>query len=102
MKPDWEWSLADYRRGMDKVVAVARSTACGCGGQRGWGREVDAFNKPLRRYRIPAEHSCRWCLRLGKGMLEDGLHLLVRAATRAEAEYLVTLYEEVKAGRVPV
>lgn len=68
---------------------------CECGGHPAIAASTDHFNEPLRRYRIPKHTTCGGCS-LGEGMLEDGIHLLIRSLSKSAGSAVRTEFFRAK------
>ncbi|KAL4702454.1 hypothetical protein ACJJTC_018841 [Scirpophaga incertulas] len=82
LKGDWQYSGATW----SSVAGGITPDPCNCGVS---GRELPYGN--LQRYKIPGNHVCAGCV-LPEGVLEDGVHLLVRVLPRGQAKNVVSVY----------
>lgn len=90
--PDWEYTPGRLRGYIEDIAANVES--CGCG-QPGWEAPYGKLNEKLRRYRIQDHRECDGCRLLNgrTGLLEGGLHLLMRLSPRKHAKAMGWLYE---------
>lgn len=94
MVPDWEWSKArfvDFVKGTTERIKI--DGKCECDGSTGWNAGYGKFNLSHCRYHLPSDHKCYWCDLIGKGLLEDGLHILLRGLSRLEGHLMLSYYD---------
>lgn len=77
------------------MVEREGNSDCGCG-LRAIGGRYNDFAFDLRTYRIEKNHElCGGCV-LGKGPLEDGLHILWRTSLPAGRRFIVEEYRTLR------
>lgn len=67
---------------------------CGCG-VPGWGMQYDEFLTKLWRDQLPPHEPCAGC-KLGSGVMEDNLHMLIFISPETARVPLLATAEQVK------
>jgi len=92
---DSQWNEGMFRKRLASLAAEIREEKkhdCGCGLKAIGGRYSD-FAFSLRRHKMNKGHKCGGCI-MGRGALEDGLHVLWRSAQPSGREFVLKEYYE--------
>lgn len=94
--PDWDYTPGKLRSYIEERASKVEHCSCG---QPGWEAPYGKLNENLRRYRIREHKECDGCrlLKGREGLLEDGLHLLMRLSPRRHARSIGWLYDLLRA-----
>lgn len=93
--PEELWSWEAYQQGEVRLLASLKEHTCTCEKGSALEGDVDSFNTNISKYHIPPHATCRGCT-LPKGVLEDGLHMLVRSSTEKEGKAVLDEYHRIK------